>query len=158
LAAALVALAACQVPATYHPRDKEGGTGYTDTQLSSNRYRVSFSGNSSTKRELVENFLLLHAAEVTLKAGYHAFLFDTRDTEASVTYHSDFAGWPGWRGRGRYWHSWALDDTTMVPVTRYEAYAEIVLLSAEQAKAEPRAIAAQEVLDHLGKLAVSPAP
>jgi hypothetical protein len=157
LAAALTLLAACQVPATYHPREREGGTGYTDTQLSSNRYRVSFTGNSSTKREVVENYLLLHAAEVTLKAGYHAFLFDTRDTEASTTYHSDFVGWPGYGG---YWHSWPFDPfgdmhTRSYPVTRYEAYAEIVLLSAEQAKAEPRAIVAQEVLDHLGKQVVS---
>ena len=36
------------------------------------------------------------------------------------------------------------------PTTRYEAYAEIVLLTDDQAKSEPRAINAQEVLDHIG--------
>ena len=39
------------------------------------------------------------------------------------------------------------------PVTRYEAYAEIVLLDDDQAKSEPRAVNAQEVLDHIGPMA-----
>ena len=57
---------------------------------------MTFRGNSATRRETVENFLLLRSAEVTRDAGYAWFAFDTRDTEAKTTYHTDFAGWPGW--------------------------------------------------------------
>jgi len=158
LVVALLGLASCQSPAVFQPRTSESGTGYADTQLASTRWRVSFTGNSATQREMVENYLLLRAAEVTQKAGYPAFLFDTRDTKANTTYRTEFTGWPGWRGRGWYWHNWGEEST--YPVTRYEAYAEIVLLTDEQAKAEPRAIRAQEVIDHLGSLAkpASPAP
>ena len=161
-AAALLLLAGCETAATYHPL--ESGTGYTDEQLAGNRYRVTFTGNSVTRRETVESYLLLRAAEVTLKAGFRHFVFDTRDTEARTTYHSDFVGWPGWRGHGWYWHSWPYGDwglgadVTARPTTRYEAYAEIVLLTDDQAKSEPRAIDAQDVLDHIGPMARPPEP
>lgn len=157
-AAALLVLAACQTPASYQPRGPQSSTGYTDQQLAQNRWRVTFTGNSVTKRETVENYLLQRSAEVALKAGYRWFVFDTRDTEAQTTYQSDFAGWPGWRGRGRYWHSWPYGGwgaggmETTRPITSYEASAEIVLLTDEQAKAETRVLQAQDVLDHLGPL------
>ena len=154
LAACVVVLAGCVNAPPYHPSEGPGATGYSDQQLAGNRYRVTFTGGSATRREAVENYLLLRASEVTLKAGSHYFLFDTRDTKAKTTYHSDFTGWPGWPGYGWYWHSWPYGpperDFDTYPVTRYEAYAEIVLLTDEQAKAEPRAVNAQEVLDHIG--------
>ncbi len=161
-AAAVLLLAACQTPASYQPRTPDSHTGYTDEQLAQNRWRVTFTGNSATKRETVENYLLLRSAEVALKANYRWFLFDTRDTKAETTYQSDFAGWPGWRGRGRYWHSWPYGGggwggvDTAHPITSYEAYAEIVLLTDDQAKAEPRAMGAQDVLDHIGPTARPP--
>jgi hypothetical protein len=155
-AGAVLVLAGCQTATTYHPSTEPGAAGYSDEQLAGNRYRVTFTGNSATRRETVENYLLLRSAEVTLKAGYRHFLFDTRDTKTKTTYHSDFAGWPGWPGYGWYWHSWPYEpmgSSTSFPVTRYEAYAEIVLLTDDQAKSEPRAVNAQEVLDHIGPLA-----
>ena len=160
--AAVLLLAACQTPASYQPRTPQNGTGYTDEQLAQNRWRVTFTGNSATKRETVENYLLLRSAEVALKAGYRWFVFDTRDTKAETTYQSDFAGWPGWHGRGRYWHSWPYGGwgdggmETTRPITSYETYAEIVLLTDAQAKDEVRVLQAQDVLDHLGPLARPP--
>ena len=164
LAAAFVLLAGCETAATYQPRDARGGTGYSDQQLAANRFRVTFTGNSATKRETVENYLLLRSAEVTLKAGSRHFMFDNRDTEAKTTYHSDFVGWPGWPGYGRYWHRWAYggfgmdDEVTSRPETRYEAYAEIILLTDDQAQNEARSIRAQDVLDHIGPSAYAPPP
>lgn len=165
VAAAALLLAACETPTTYHPSQEPGGYGYSDEQLAANRYRVTFTGNSATRRDTVENYLLLRAAEVALKAGYHYFEFDTRDTEAKTTYQSDFMGWPGWRGYGWYWHSWpyggfgaGAGDVTTRPITKYEAYAEVILLTDEQAKREPRSINAQEVLDHVGPSAFAPPP
>lgn len=161
---AVLLLAACQTPAVYQPRVPGASTGYTDEQITRNRWRVTFTGNSATKRETVESYLMLRAAEVTLKSDYRWYMFDTRDTEAQTTYQSDFVGWPGWRGRGWYWHSWPYGGgwgagggmETTRPITSYEAYAEIVLLTDEQAKKEPRAMNAQDVLDHIGPMAHQP--
>ena len=157
--AALLGLAGCMSPAPYAPKTGESATGYTDQQLTDNRYRVTFTGNSVTDRETVEDYLLLRAAEVTLNAGYDYFVFDTRSTKAKTTYMSSFTGWPGWGGYGWYWHSWAWGPygpygpaygaETSRPITRYKAYAEIVVLTGDQAKKEPRAINAHEIIDHL---------
>lgn len=149
-AACVFVLAGCQTATTYHPSAQPGAAGYSDVQLAGNRYRVTFTGNSSTRRESVEDYLLLRSAEVAQKAGYRWFLFDTRDTKSETTYHSDFTGWPGWPGRGWYWHNEPETQLDSFPTTSYEAYAEIVLLSDDQAKSEPRAINAQEVIDHIG--------
>ena len=141
----------------YAPQQPGGYTGYTDQRLEQNRYRVTFTGNSVTRRETVEDYLLLRSAEVTLQSGLRYFVFDTRDTEAKTRYQSDFVGWPGWRGRGfGYRHSWAFgadpfgppyDQVDTYPITRYQAYAEIVMLSPEQAKDETRALDARDVVD-----------
>jgi len=148
-----LALAACAEPAAYAPREPGGTTGYTDEQLAPNRYRVTFTGNSATTRETVEDDLLRRSAEVTLKAGYRFFEFDTRDTKAHTSYFSTFEGPPWWHGYGWYWHSWAFGPPwgaeDVQPVTRFEAYAEIVMLTPEQAKNDPHAVDAQGVLDHL---------
>jgi hypothetical protein len=143
--AVLMVAAGCTTPAVYGPRQEQSATGYSDTQLASNRWRVTFTGNSATKRETVENYLLRRAAEVTLAAGHRWFVFDNRDTETQTTYHSMV--WPGLR-RGWY-RGWYDDDMTSRPITSYEAYAEIVLLKDDQAKNEPRALDAQDVIEHL---------
>ena len=78
-------LSACMVPAAYAPRQPGQATGYTDRELAPGRYRVTFTGNSATTRDTVENYLLLRAAEVTLAAGGTHFLFDDRDTRARTS-------------------------------------------------------------------------
>lgn len=159
----LLGLAACTTPAVYGPREPGQTTGYTDERLSDNRYRVTYTGNAATARETVEDFLMLRAAEVTLQSGFSHFVFDTRDTQARTTYYSSFVdGWPGWgrrRGYGWYWHNWPYDeDVATTSITRYQAYAEIVMLSDDQAKAEPRAIDAHEIVANLGPKANPPPP
>jgi hypothetical protein len=154
----LFALSGCVSPTPYQPADAAHRNGYSDQRLADNRIRVSFSGNSATRREQVEDYLLLRAAETTREAGYAWFAFDTRDTEAKTTYYSQFAGWPGWgRGFGWYRHSWAFDPwggvETTIPTTRYEAYAEIVLLTPEQARSDIHALRAADVVTRLGPVA-----
>jgi hypothetical protein len=160
MAGSLLALAACVSPTPFQPAANPGGPGYTDQRLAENRFRVTFSGNSATKRDQVENFLLLRSAEVTRDAGYQWFEFDDRDTKAKTTYFSDFAEYPGWWGprrHGFYWHSWAYDPfgspVTTTAITRFEAYAEIVLLTPAEARDNPRAMQASDVIDHLGPAA-----
>ncbi|HWA92425.1 MAG TPA: hypothetical protein VG889_20475 [Rhizomicrobium sp.] len=149
---ALTGLGGCQTATPYAPRTEAHSTGYSDKQLAENRYRVSFRGNSATTREEVEDYLLRRSAEVTLGAGYKWFVFDQRDTKKRTKYVTDFAGWPGWRGVGWYWHDWDYGTSTTTAYSSYTAYAEIVLLKDDQASREPRALNANDVLAHLGPL------
>jgi len=154
-------LVGCMTPTPYAPRVEGQKTGYTDRALTQTRYRVTFTGNSVTPRETVESFLLLRAAEVSRAAGYSSFMFDTRNTKANHSYDAIPAGPPGpyWGGGFGFrrgfggWGGWgfAYDPAVDVVVhTNYEAYAEIVLLTPDQAAKEPRAINAADVISHLG--------
>jgi hypothetical protein len=176
-AVALLMLTACAAGPVYKPKGPDDTVGYTDQQLTTNRYRVTFTGNSAVKRPEVEDYLMRRAAEVTLGAGYTHFIFDTRDTKASTYYRSTFDNWDprfgggiGYdRGFGRggfYGARWGGlrggpgyfgDDIT--PVTRYSAYSEIVMLTPQQAAGNPRAISARDVLAHLtAPVGVPPPP
>jgi hypothetical protein len=155
-------LAGCMTPSPYAPRLEGQQTGYTDRALTQNRYRITFTGNSATPRETVESYLLLRAAEVTRAAGYSNFVFDTRNTKANHSYQTVPYGpppapfWGRPRGFG-YWGGWGFAYDPMVDVvvrTNYDAYAEIVLLTPEQAAKEPRALNAGEVISRIGPDAV----
>lgn len=153
-------LAGCMTPSPYAPRTEGQRTGYTDRELTQTRYRVTFTGNSITPRETVEDYLLLRAAEVTRAAGYTAFVFDTRNTRADHRYEVLPEPGPYW-GLHRGWGGWgfAYDPAADVVVrTNYDAYAEIVLLTPEQAAKEPRAINAADVIAHIGPDAAPPKP
>jgi hypothetical protein len=160
----LLALAGCADPTAYQPATTERGNGYSDQRLAENRFRVTFNGNSVTKRETLENYLLLRSAEVTRDAGYSWFAFDNRDTEAKTTYNTAFAGYGWGPGFGWYRHNWLYDPWdpywggTAYPTTRYQAYAEIVMLTPDQAKREPRALQASDVIARLGPAAMPPPP
>jgi hypothetical protein len=167
LSTAVLALAGCASPTAYQPAADNGANGgangYADQRLAENRYRVTFQGNSATKRETVENYLLLRSAEVTKAAGFAWFAFDDRDTKAKTTYHTEF-GEPGFGpGFGWYRHSWRHnpwdpfwgDQAEAVPSTRYQAYAEIIMLTPEQAKSDPHALQASDVIARLGPGAVT---
>jgi hypothetical protein len=147
-------------PAPYGPKTADTVTGYTDEQLAQNRFRVTYVGNSTTSRDIIEDYLLFRAAQVTQSAGAQWFVFAARDTKAKTSYFSNFEGWPGWhRGFGWYRHGWSWpydEDVESRPITRYQAYAEIVFLTPEQAKADPRALNAQDVIDHLGPKVLPP--
>ncbi|MDB5734305.1 MAG: hypothetical protein JWN16_942 [Alphaproteobacteria bacterium] len=171
LTLAIGLLAGCTTPTPYAPRTEGARTGYTDRALTQNRYRVTFTGNSVTPRETVESFLLLRAAEVTRDAGYGNFLFDTRNTKANHTvtaipegpgpYWGGGRGFGGWGRRGGfgYWggyggfggYGFGYDPNVDVVVrTNYQAYAEVVMLTPEQAAKEPRALNAADVIAHIG--------
>ncbi|MDB5968540.1 MAG: hypothetical protein JWQ90_990 [Hydrocarboniphaga sp.] len=82
IAAALVAalLAACATATPYQPA--KDGQGYSEQRLETNRYRISYTGNSATPRDTVENYLMYRAAEVTLNNGYDWFVIADRQTRA----------------------------------------------------------------------------
>lgn len=128
-------LAACQSGPTPYQPGGGGDLGYAESRIENDRYRISFKGNSLTDRETVENYLLYRAAELTLQNGYDVFTIVSRDTDKesrlrssggymgtrlSYMYFTPRYGWVGaWEP---YW-----TPQTYQEVTRYEAFAEIVM-------------------------------
>jgi hypothetical protein len=78
----LLGLGACTTSPT--PYQAATGTlGYSDQQIESNRYRVSFAGNSATPLDKVQDYALYRAAELTLAHGGDYFKVVSRNTESN---------------------------------------------------------------------------
>jgi hypothetical protein len=172
-ALSLGALAACETATPYQPaatNAPETG-GYADTKLESNRWRVTFRGNSETTRQTVEDYLLYRAAELTLAQGFDWFEATDRATDKHTqTYVTPDPwgygyGWrPYWRrgwyrgGFGGPWgdpffDNWGPD----VEITeRYEASAEILMGHGPKPADDHRAFDAREVSANLGPHIVRP--
>ena len=150
-------LAACATPTPYQPaRD---GLGYAEQRLESNRYKVTFSGNSRTSKETVENYLLYRAAEVTLRSGYDYFVMAQQGTEAETRYSQTFSG-----GFGSGFYSWyprsaiGFGVGTSIPSTEYQAEANIVMFKGKKAPNDVKAFSASELKANLESLLVRPTP
>lgn len=126
LSAALL-IGGCATTTPYSPAATPDDYGYRDFSLTSERYRVSFTGNSLTSRETVETYVLYRAAEVTLDAGYEHFRLVSRDTEASTEY----IGFTTGLGAGRFWghpfFSTGVAVTDARPSTHYRSVVEIMV-------------------------------
>lgn len=84
-AIAAVGLAACSSTGTsYVVADDEGDYGYSERKLTDTRYRVSFTGNSQTPVDLVQDYALLRAAELTVQKNYDWFEVADRSTTPQV--------------------------------------------------------------------------
>jgi len=166
--AAVLMLSACATPTPYQPlaHGSQVSGGYSEQRLEENRYRVTFSGNSLTSRERVENYLLYRAAELTVQAGYDGFTMVTRATDphthtyVTQPYGPGPWGWwgPSWRYRyGGYWHYWDpwgpgpfwADTVDVNTVTAYEATAEIVMFRGQRPD-DPHSFDAHQVMANLG--------
>lgn len=85
IAASALTLVACASATPYQPASELGAyNGFTTQMITNDRARVSFGGNSLTKRETVENYLLYRAAEVAVQNGYENFTLQERDVEANT--------------------------------------------------------------------------
>ncbi len=184
---AATALSGCMTATPYQPATGAGQsrTGYSDEQIESNRFRVSFAGNSLTARETVERYLLYRAAELTLQQGFDHFVLVTRDTEKRTDTVRTGGAWAGggawgpgggfgyWSPYWRYyrpqwgWRSWDpfFDDPfwndrgfDYRTINRYEAMAEIVMGKGPKPADTVRAFDAHEVVDRLGKAIQMPQP
>ncbi|OYX13449.1 MAG: hypothetical protein B7Z09_12400, partial [Brevundimonas diminuta] len=86
--AGALALGACATATPYQPVGSKGQGGYAEQRLESNRYAVSFSGNSVTSRDQVEMSLLLRSAELTVENGYDWFATVTRATDRDTRFYT----------------------------------------------------------------------
>jgi len=131
---------ACATGPEYQPRTPGSTVGYTDVQLSPNRYRVAFTGSFYSTRDDVEMYLLRCAAEVTLQNGYSHFIVQTRETQRMT----DYLGNPYPYGPlyYPYWgDGWAASS--------YSSYAEIQLLKPDEALNTANAVDAKRLLASL---------
>lgn len=78
--AALAFLGACAT-ATPYQAALDGQKGYANQQIETNRWQISFAGNSLTDRKTVETYLLYRAAELTDLEGYDYFRVIQRETD-----------------------------------------------------------------------------
>lgn len=176
---AATGLTACATATPYQPnvRGNSVSGGFSEQKITSDRFKISFAGNSLTNRDTVERYLLFRAAELTLDQGYDGFVLADRETNRdSRTYYDPppggrFGGgygfWrPSWRYFGpRYgWRAWDpfysnrfwADDMDMRTVTRYEANAEIVMYRGTSPSPAAESFNAREVVANLGPGIVRP--
>jgi len=173
------ALAACETATPYQPLSSKNAQsgGYTETRIDTNRWRVTFQGNSLTSRGTVENYLLYHAAELTLSQGFDWFETTDRSTDKQTDTYALGGpygyGWrPYWRfyggvyGRPYGWRGWDpyFGDPFFGPgwgpdfqtVERYEVSAEIVMGHGPKPANDRRAMDAHEVTANLASHIVRP--
>jgi hypothetical protein len=82
--AALALLAACATPTLYAPAG-EGGFGYREQRIESDRYIVTFSGNSATDPDGVADAAMRRAADLTLEQGYEWFQIVSRNSDVDLS-------------------------------------------------------------------------
>lgn len=68
----------------YNKKGLKGG--YSETQVDSNVYEVTFIGNGYTSMERASDFNLLRCAELTLGNGYNYFVVKNQGDRSNQTY------------------------------------------------------------------------
>lgn len=82
LCATAIVLTACATATPYQPASEPGAfDGFSQQMIENDRARITFGGNSLTKRDTVENYMLYRAAETTLERGFDWFELQERDVE-----------------------------------------------------------------------------
>jgi hypothetical protein len=172
-----LALSACETVSPYHPAASPRSTGFSEQRLEDNRFRLTFKGDSSTRRPEVEDYLLYRAAEVTLQGGFDYFVLSDRAMDAHSRLdayptfgprfgprfgygpYSPYFGWssfsPRFGWRGYYDPFW--DDVSVRQITQYQATAEVQMFKGQKPADEPRAFDARQVQTNL-QAKVMPAP
>lgn len=141
LLAFAVLLAACAGD-IYRPAGAGGGAGWRETALERDRYRITFTGSSSTDVGTVQDLALLRAAELTLSKGFTWFTVVSSDV---VEENLRSAGGSAVlsTGRWRTYGGWLIiqDDDR----GRMVATLEIVMGKGTKPEGDPRAYDAQDV-------------
>ncbi len=156
-------LTACATATPYQSASNQG-YGIVEEQIESNRYRVSFAGNSLTRRNTVENYVLFRAAELTVEKGQDYFVVVNQSTDERKRYRSYYDDWgpfgyyPGfyYHRSPFYYHRRRFASADTVQITNYTASADIVLYSGTKPGDNPDAYDAREVMKNIGPSIVRP--
>lgn len=87
-AAALGLLAACASTPRYAPAASPGAAGYSETQIENNRYFVTYRAGGAADAQLLQDYALLRAADLTLQNGREWFWVDRRTLDDANSYRS----------------------------------------------------------------------
>ena len=161
---ALVALlVGCATPmqTPYQPLQPNGG--FSEQRIETNRYRVTFVGNSITPREEVENYLLFRSAELTLSQGFDYFVLSGNDTEANTYYLQTLTDYDSFDPfLPHFWPYRGFASGTSTPITNYKAEAYVLMFKGAKPAANINAYDAREVQTSLApsvrRLAPPPPP
>jgi len=163
-AIALGLLAACATPTPYKAATSPYDDGYTTQRIESNRFRISFKGNSLTSRQTVDTYMLYRASEVALENGFDYFVIVNKDVDKNTAYehYGDDLAW-GWGGGWGWRHGFGpgpgfgggMDYTR--PINSYDAIADIVAYRGKKPN-NPYAYDAHEVTAAVGPTIVRIAP
>lgn len=89
IAAAFAMLAACATTAPpYSAASNPNGAGYSETQIENNRYFVTYRAGGVTDAQLLHDYALLRAADLTLQNGREWFWVDRRTLDEESTRRS----------------------------------------------------------------------
>lgn len=88
-AAACAVLAACATtPPPYAAAASPTAAGYSETQIESNRYFVTYRAGGAADAQLLQDYALLRAADLTLQNGREWFWVDRRTLDDAGAYRS----------------------------------------------------------------------
>ncbi|MEM6652880.1 MAG: hypothetical protein AAF582_09785 [Pseudomonadota bacterium] len=178
ISSALLALAVLGACTTATPYQAATGNqkGYANQQIETDRWQISFAGNSLTDRQTVETYLLYRAAELTDLEGFDYFRVIQRNVDEDRRiratgydpfysgFHCNYRfygrygrlyGYPStWSRRGFYDPFWG-NQIDFREIVRYEATSEIVMGKGEKPD-DPSFFNADEVLMNLSGQIVRP--
>lgn len=151
-----LALGACATATPYQPQ--RDGYGYTEQKLESDRYRVSFRGNSATSLETVQNYLMVRAAELTLAQQGDYFVVLNPQTEGTQSGNAPTVGvgLGGFRFGSHGGVSIGFGGSTEVDKTAYYTSAEIRIFRGVKPADQPTAFDAREVMTNLAPVVQRP--
>jgi hypothetical protein len=85
LAAVLFMSACATAPPPYGAALTPAGPGYSETQIESGRYFVTFRAPNGAEPSRLEDYALLRAAELTLQSGHQWFWLDRRTLDGQAS-------------------------------------------------------------------------
>lgn len=120
----------------YQSRGFKGG--FTDQQIDSNTFRVSFRGNGFTSTDTVQTYLMRRCAEVTTNAGFDYFIIVSGSNGVSTSYTVNTQRNPyGSTGQ-------------VTPINKPRSEALIKVFKGSKPENDPNAYDARDVLAHIG--------
>jgi len=153
----VLALGACATATPYIPVASDGH-GYKSQKLESDRFRVSFKGNSKTDKDTVRNYLLYRSAEITLANGGDYFVLTNSETDTDVDRTSTAVGSPFFYNGFSYGPGFGFGGGTVVNSTmeEYEASAVFTIRDGDKPANNPNAYDARQVKDNLESRIIRP--
>ena len=159
LCLAMFALTACETATLYQPAVNANSVGFSETRIEPGRYRVNFQGGGGASEGQINDYVLLRAAELTIRDGYDWFRVTGRDGQQSAPRSASSISLGGGGGSFGGGGGFGLGLGTSIPLggsgPRISRSLEI-LAGHGQAPSGPEVYNARGILDTIGPRAPHP--